>query len=88
MKRILKYIVKLSLVLLMTICCGLSIGYANDLLSSKHVKNIYYDGDGITQQTIFEYVNQENKSDSPINFTGWLEKDTESVVNAYLFHRM
>ena len=81
MKKILKYIVKLSLVLLMTICCGLSIGYANDLLSSKHVKNIYYDGDGITQQTIFEYVNQENKSDSPINFTGWLEKDTESVVN-------
>ena len=81
MKRIFKYIVKISLVFLMTICCGLSIGYSNDLLNSKHVKNIYYDGNGITQETIFQYISSESKSDTPINFTGWLEKDSESIVN-------
>lgn len=81
MKRVFSHIIKIVLVLAMIICWLLSIGYTNRLASVKNTFNIYFDEEEYVPADIYKMQQEEKDKDNSLAFTGWYEKEKQSVLN-------
>ena len=81
MKRIFSHVIKIALVLAMIICWVLSIGYTNRLTSVKNTFNIYFDKEEYLPADIYKMQQEEKDKDNPLAFTGWYEKEKQSILN-------
>ena len=81
MKRVFSHVIKIALVLAMIICWVLSIGYTNRLTSVKNTFNIYFDKEEYLPADIYKMQQEEKDKDNPLTFTGWYEKEKQSILN-------
>ena len=81
MKRVFSHVIKIALVLAMIICWLLSIGYTNRLASVKNTFNIYFDEEEYVPADIYKMQQEEKDKDNSLAFTGWYEKEKQSVLN-------
>lgn len=73
---------KISLVLAMIICWILSIGYTNRLALVRNTFNIYFDKEEYITADIYKMQQEEKEKGSSIAFTGWYEKENQSILNS------
>ena len=88
MKRVFSYVIKIALVLAMIICWVLSIGYTNRLASVKNTFNIYFDEEEYLPADIYKMQKEEKDKGSSLAFTGWYEKEKQSVLNSNFNRRV
>ena len=81
MNRVFSHVIKIALVLAMIICWLLSIGYTNKLASVKNTFNIYFDEEEYLPDDIYKMQQEEKDKDNSLAFTGWYEKEKQSVLN-------
>lgn len=82
MKRVFSNVIKIALVLAMIICWLLSIGYTNKLASVKNTFKIYFDEEEYLPDDIYKMQQAEKDKDNSLVFTGWYEKEKQSVKNS------
>jgi len=76
-----KYISRLVLVFLMLIFFALSLSSSYQLKTVKSVTTIYLDGANLTFTNIADMQAKERKFDSPVSFSGWVQKDEQDLYN-------
>lgn len=88
MKRIFSHVIKIALVLAMIICWVLSIGYTNRLASVKNTFNIYFDEEEYFPADIYKMQKEEKDKGNSLVFTGWHEKEKQTVLNSNFNRRV
>lgn len=81
MKRVFRHAIKIMLILCMTICWALAIGYTNELATVRNTFNIYFDKEQYTPIDIYNMQEEESKEENSVAFVGWYEKDNEYLLN-------
>lgn len=76
-----KYISRLVLVFLMLIFFALSLSSSYQLKPLKNVTTIYLDEANLTVSDIANMQAKEGKFDSPVSFSGWVQKDEQDLYN-------
>ena len=88
MKRVFSHVIKIALVLAMIICWVLSIGYTNRLASVKNTFNIYFDEEEYLPADIYKMQKEEKDKGNSLVFTGWHEKEKQTVLNSNFNRRV
>lgn len=88
MKRVFSHVIKIALVLAMIICWVLSIGYTNRLASVKNTFNIYFDEEEYFPADIYKMQKEEKDKGNSLVFTGWHEKEKQTVLNSNFNRRV
>lgn len=88
MKRVFSHVIKIALVLAMIICWVLSIGYTNRLASVKNTFNIYFDEEEYFSADIYKMQKEEKDKGNSLVFTGWHEKEKQTVLNSNFNRRV
>lgn len=88
MKRVFSHVIKIALVLAMIICWVLSIGYINRLASIKNTFNIYLDEEEYFPDDIYKMQKEEKYKGNSLVFTGWHEKEKQTVLNSNFNRRV
>ena len=72
----------------MIICWVLSIGYTNRLASVKNTFNIYFDEEEYFPADIYKMQKEEKDKGNSLVFTGWHEKEKQTVLNSNFNRRV
>lgn len=77
MIRLVKHIIKISIIFTLIICFGISLGYANSIKSKEKLVNFYFENDNFNIESI--KLIEESKKD--LSLVGWREEHLQEVTN-------
>lgn len=77
MIRLIKHIIKIAVIFALIMCFGISLGYANNIVSKEKLINFYFENSNFNIESV--KLIEEAKKDLPL--VGWREESLQVVTN-------